>query len=776
MGLFGPPNIKKLEEKGKTQELLKILGDRKMDEQIRVAAGSALGRLHVIEAIEPIIYRGTYGGYWIHEPLQDALLDIGAPAINPLIFSLSESGFPKFAEDCLTRFGAQAVDPLIEAMRSNNSRRASQAASLLAKIGAPAFDAIVTLLASPDAQLRARAAWILGKMRDVRAIQSLITTLQDDEPNVRENAIEALAALHSVETVEAIVQCLNDAEPAVRKAAATALKSLGWKPSKDEAGANYWIALDDYAKCALIGAPAVEALVNIAKSRYYSDRINAIKVLAKIEDPRAFQVIIESLAPLENMSRSVNEEQHQAAIEALVQVGSPAVPLLLLALRHNNSTVRRHVITILGRIHDPRAIEPMVDLLLDESPSSEDKLKEILISFGPIALEPLAKAFGSTSSIDRQKRLTSVLSSLHWQPLDEPTAITYFLLKKDFDQLAQMGEPAARKLVARLYQPDDHINQGVYGHSNTLVRALQEIGTPAVEPVLENLGTPDPEVQMRLLEALDDIADSRAVEPLLHYLEYWQDDVIGKACLVLAKLGDPRAFEQLLSSYRRIPANYKSALIAFLSEFKHPLAVEFFMNVFDESIVTLDGLPFRERDARRAAADALARQGDPRAIPVLLQNLAGSDLHLCSAVAHSLQALGWQPTTPADQVANLIAINNFDGVFALGDIAVEPLVSFLLKHTYDLNTALKMVDSLRWLNKPGAIPAYLDSLKSADYSLRKAAAQALIEIYQSGQLSEQEKQMALAQRTVIQTKHEDQYISSDCSSHTDSGIGLSFPL
>ena len=141
----------------------------------------------------------------------------------------------------------------------------------------------------------------------------------------------------------------------------------------------------------------------------------------------------------------------------------------------------------------------MVDLLLDESPPSENKLKEVLIGFGPNAVEPLAKAFGSAPSIGIQKRLTSVLSSLNWQPMDESTAITYSLLKSDFDRLAQMGEPAARQLVAMLYQPDDHINQGVYGHSNALVRALQEIGSPAVEPVLENLGTPDREVQMRLL-------------------------------------------------------------------------------------------------------------------------------------------------------------------------------------------------------------------------------------------------------------------------------------
>jgi hypothetical protein len=77
-------------------------------------------------------------------------------------------------------------------------------------------------------------------------------------------------AFHVVEAVEPIVQRLNDSEHNFCKAAATALKSLGWKPARDKAGANYWIALGNYAQCTSIGVPAVEALVNTAKSTYYS--------------------------------------------------------------------------------------------------------------------------------------------------------------------------------------------------------------------------------------------------------------------------------------------------------------------------------------------------------------------------------------------------------------------------------------------------------------------------------------------------------------------------
>ncbi len=87
------------------------------------------------------------------------------------------------------------------------------------------------------------------------------------------------------------------------------------------------------------------------------------------------------------------------------------------------------------------------------------------------------------------------------------------------------------------------------------------------------------------------------------------------------------------------------------------------MSVFDESIVTSMDC-HSGCDARRAAADALAVQGDRRLFG-FVEIPAGSDLHLCSAVAHSLQALGWQPTTPADQVAYLIANNNFDGISLL---------------------------------------------------------------------------------------------------------------
>lgn len=774
MRLFGPPNIERMEKKANVPALMKILTNKKEDKPIRVQAALSLGRLHVAEAIEPIIYMGTYGTYGIYEPLQESLLNMGDPAIQPLIERCARnfSNTFSFAGGCLVRFGAQAVDGLIAAMKLPSTDLRSEIPTVLVKIGAPAFDAVATLLTDSEPRLRARAAWILGKMHDARAIQPLLAALKDNNDQVRREIVEALSVFRSAEALDSLVQCLHDSNFQIRKAAATALKSLGWKPTKDEAGANYWIVFEKYDQCASIGAAAVEALRNATHSASSVDRMDIINALAKIKNPGAIMAIIDSLAPIENLYSPAVEKVHGTAIQALVQIGSPAVPPLVLALNHDNPQLRANAITALGRMRDPRAIEPLVDMLMAESPSSVEKLKEALIAFGSTALEPLVKVFENSSSIDSQRRAVSVFSSLGWQPTEGTAAIRYYLLKREFDRLAQMGEAAARQLAGWLVQPDAELAEAV-------VKALKAIGSPAVEPVLEILKIPDHEVQMQALNVLDGIADHRVIDPLLHYLESWQEDMLGKACLVLANLGDPRALEPILTRSHKIPAGFKAALIPALSTFKHPLAIEFFISIFEEReerIVSPNGLVFWQRNARRAAADALAKQGDPRAIPVLLPHLTGNDLQLCDHIANALDALGWQPETPDEQVAYLIARNKFDAIAAMEHAAVKPLSAFLLKNTYDLATTVKIIHALRQFNKPEAIPAYLHTLTSGAYSLRKVAAQALVELYHSGQLSEPERVAVLDQRAKIQTRHEDHSYSSDCGSHTDSGIGVSFPL
>jgi hypothetical protein len=52
---------------------------------------------------------------------------------------------------------------------------------------------------------------------------------------------------------------------------------------------------------------------------------------------------------------------------------------------------------------------------------------------------------------------------------------------------------------------------------------------------------------------------------------------------------------------------------------------------------------------------------------VLIPKLAGGYSEVCSAAAQALDALGWLPQTPAEKVAYLIAKNDFDETYDLGD-------------------------------------------------------------------------------------------------------------
>jgi len=56
------------------------------------------------------------------------------------------------------------------------------------------------------------------------------------------------------------------------------------------------------------------------------------------------------------------------AEEELIEIGEPAVPLLIDALDSDNTRIRIKTINVLGEIGDPRAVGPIIDLLKSESP------------------------------------------------------------------------------------------------------------------------------------------------------------------------------------------------------------------------------------------------------------------------------------------------------------------------------------------------------------------------------------------------------------------------
>jgi HEAT repeat protein len=109
---------------------------------------------------------------------------------------------------------------------------------------------------------------------------------------------------------------------------------------------------------------AVEALIQHAMLNEYQSGA-AIVALGSIGDSRAVDVLILSFR-YQNLA--------WIAKDALVKIGSPAVPLLIAALHHENVDVRFMAIRALGEINEPRALDPLQEVIRQDADDTNRKL------------------------------------------------------------------------------------------------------------------------------------------------------------------------------------------------------------------------------------------------------------------------------------------------------------------------------------------------------------------------------------------------------------------
>lgn len=105
-----------------------------------------------------------------------------------------------------------AVEPLMAILKEDNDWDVrSMAEDALVKIGAPAVDSLVVALKDEEWRVRTRATRTLGAIKDFRAVDPLITALKKDNVFiVRRFAAQALGEMGEIKDSRA-VQILNDA-------------------------------------------------------------------------------------------------------------------------------------------------------------------------------------------------------------------------------------------------------------------------------------------------------------------------------------------------------------------------------------------------------------------------------------------------------------------------------------------------------------------------------------------------------------------------------------
>jgi HEAT repeat protein len=164
------------------------------------------------------------------------------------------------------------------------------------------------------------------KVKDEIEIQ--IDLLKDPDWVVRREAAITLGEMGDERCVEPLGHALRDGDWQVRE---VAIEGLGQ-----------------------IGSPAVELLIKLLRD--WDVRKYAIAALGKIRDERV-------LDPL--MLQLKNDEFKDDALNALVELGEPALPRLVKALKDKDENVRKQAVKALGLIKHVEAIDPLIDMLAD---------------------------------------------------------------------------------------------------------------------------------------------------------------------------------------------------------------------------------------------------------------------------------------------------------------------------------------------------------------------------------------------------------------------------
>jgi len=258
------------------------------------------------------------------------------------------------------------------------------------------------------------------------------------------------------------------------------------------------------------------------------------------------------------------------ALMILMALTAPAVSDevddLVLDLKYGQADVRAAAAISLGGIGDPRAVDPLIVALEDEDELIRSLAAASLGEVGdPRAVGPLIAALKDDDAGVRAGAATALgeigdvgaVDSLIVAVRDEDWSVRL----RSAEALGRLGDSRAVEPLAYLASKDEdaRVCEGA-------VKALGEIGRPAVDALVDLLKLDDLEVRGMAASTLADIGDLRAVDPLIEAHEYDEairlenGSALAWAGRGLALYGQGRYEEAILSFDAAIRLDNESAL------------------------------------------------------------------------------------------------------------------------------------------------------------------------------------------------------------------------
>src|SRR5207253_4277876 len=167
-----------VEEKVKDEVEIQIDLLKDKDWFRRKDAAITLGEMGDERAIKPLITALRDAEWNVREAAQDALAQIGPPAVEPLIKALREYQIKTFVIQVLGKIKDERVlDPLMAQLRNEEFK--DVATKALVEVGLPAVERLMAVMNDKDKHVRKHVVMALGEIGVSEAVELLIEATRD---------------------------------------------------------------------------------------------------------------------------------------------------------------------------------------------------------------------------------------------------------------------------------------------------------------------------------------------------------------------------------------------------------------------------------------------------------------------------------------------------------------------------------------------------------------------------------------------------------------------
>jgi HEAT repeat protein len=279
---------------------------------------------------------------------------------------------------------------------------------------------------------------------------------------------------------------------------------------------DYYIRKSAIAACNRFQSlVSVDALITVLRERTFSEREDAIKILGKIKDSRAVAPISDAL---------LNSDWMSIRTEAAIALGNmghrEAVPALIEGLQDFDAPVRANVAESLGKLRDPRAVEPLINSLKSESGWNKRHMANALVKIGDAAMKPL---------------VTLLANEKESQETREVTAETLARIIEGLSSLREV-QPLIKLTVDLLVAELPNRDSGIRSH---IARAaLTRISGLVADQLIEAFANSNPVIRDQVAYILGDSPDMTLNEKLIKALRVANEQVASGAARVLYFRGE----------------------------------------------------------------------------------------------------------------------------------------------------------------------------------------------------------------------------------------------